>query len=290
MRLSKGVQYILLATLLFAFMNVLVKQVDRIPAVEVVLFRSAISLVICLVSLRAKKVSVWGHNKPVLIARGAFGATSLVLFFITLQNIPLARATVLHYVAPIFTAIIAAVFLSERLRWWQLLFFLISFTGVFFIKNFDDEIPLLYFSTGVISAFFAGCAYNCIRKLKTTEHPLVIVFYFPLVTLPIVSIASFFWWVTPQGIEWLYLLGIGLLTQLAQVYMTKAYQTEMAARVAGTSYIGLLYALGLGFVFFEETFTWQVLTGMLLVVTGVILNLFFKNEPTIREKVSKIKS
>ncbi len=129
---------------------------------------------------------------------------------------------------------------------------------------------------GMAAAFLAGCAYITIRIMKTSEHPLVIVFYFPLVALPFTGAFSALHWVQPEGFDWLLLLCIGILTQIAQVYMTKAYQAEAAANVASVTYLGILYALGFGFVLFNETFELQVVVGMVLVMIGVVLNVTFK--------------
>jgi drug/metabolite transporter (DMT)-like permease len=103
--------------------------------------------------------------------------------------------------------------------------------------------------------------------------------------VPLTIVWLFFDWVMPQGYDWLWLLAIGVLTQWAQVLMTKAYQAESAAKVAAASYIGIVYALGLGYVFFRETFTWQALAGMLLVLAGVILNVVLT--PALKKKQQK---
>jgi drug/metabolite transporter (DMT)-like permease len=206
-----------------------------------------------------------------------FGATSLILFFITLQNMPLASATVIHYVAPIFTAILAAFFLKEKVYPLQWAFFLMSFAGILCIKSFDARLSWLYVGLGVAASFAASMAYNTIRKMSQTEHSLVIVFYFPLVATPVAALLMLSDWVWPQGSDFFFLLMVGLLAQIAQVWLTRAYQRENAATVASVSYFGIVYALGLGFVFFNESFSLQSILGMALVIGGVLLNLLYKH-------------
>ena len=286
--ITKGVLYMLFAVFCFALMNLIVKFLNDIPAMEIILFRSAVSFVICVVGLRMQNVKGLGTNKKVLFLRGLFGGTALFLFFTTIQNMPLASAITLHYLAPIFTAIIAWLILGERLVLLQWLFFLISFVGVTMVKGFDERVDTLYFIMGIVSAFLSGCAYNCIRKLKTSEHPLMVILYFPLVTLPIASLYCIFYeWKMPMGWDWLNVLLVGLLTQIAQFYMTKAYQIEEAARVASVSYTGIIYALGFGFLFFQETFNIYVFIGIGLMLLGVILNVTFKNKKDILIETEK---
>lgn len=282
---SKGVIYMLLATFIFAVMNVMVKYVTNIPAIEIILFRSIVSFFMSGVTLKLKKINPLGKNRGILFLRGISGAIALIMFFITLQHIPLASAVTLMFLGPIFTAILGVWIVKEKVYRWQWVFFAVSFAGIVMIKGFDPRVSPLMAVLGVGAAFFSGVAYNMIRKLKTSEHPLVIIFYFPLVTLPIVGIYSYFNWVMPQGIEWVLLLGIGVLTQLAQYYMTKSYQSEDLSKVANINFIGIIYALGFGYVFFEETFNLMTYLGMTCVMLGVILNVMYKNSKEKKDEI-----
>ncbi len=275
---SKGIQYMLLATFFFSLMNVGVKMVSHIPAVEIILFRSIISLLMSFVMLRAKRVSVWGTHHKLLLTRGTAGAAALILFFITLQNIPLATAVTIQYLSPIFTTILGVFIVKEKVKPWQWVFFLISFAGILVIEGVDTRISPLFLGLGVASAVFSGLAYNVIRKLNTREHPLVIVFYFPLVALPVSGLYSLFNWVQPQGWDWAILILVGVLTQLAQYYMTMSYQAEELSKVANLNYIGIIYALFFGFILFGEMFSVWSYAGMALVLVGVVLNIRYKSK------------
>ena len=70
----------------FAIMNLMVKMVPHLPAVEIVFFRSVVSLILSYVVLVKKKVNVFGKNKPILLLRGLAGAVALTMYFFTLQN------------------------------------------------------------------------------------------------------------------------------------------------------------------------------------------------------------
>lgn len=267
----------LLSTFIFAIMNVLIKYVPNIPAIEIILFRSIVSFAMSGIALKFQKVPLLGKNRKILFLRGLAGALALMMFFTTLQEIPLASAVTLMFLGPIFTAILGMWIVKEKVVWLQWVFFAMSFAGILMIKGFDPRVSPYMALLGVGAAFCSGIAYNMIRKLKTSEHPLVIIFYFPLVTLPIVGIYSIFHWVQPHGIEWMILLAIGVLTQIAQYYMTKSYQSEELAKVSNLSFIGIIYALGFGYVLFGETFNLQTYLGMTCVMVGVVLNVIYKN-------------
>lgn len=268
----------LIATFLFSLMVVGVKLVPEIPAIEIIFFRSLVSLTMSVGVLRWKKVSIWGNNRKWLIARGLVGAASLILYFITIQHIPLASAATIQYTSPIFTALIGIFLVKEKVKPVQWIFFAGALAGVFMVQGFDERVSFQYMVYGMISALCAGTAYNIIRKLNTKEHPLVIVFYFPLIALPISGIYSLFNWVTPEGwFQWVVLIMIGVLTQFAQFYMTKAYQTEVVSKIAILKYIGIIYALVFGFLIFDEHFNFLSYTGMAVVLISVILNIWYKS-------------
>ncbi|MCB9187408.1 MAG: DMT family transporter [Flavobacteriales bacterium] len=269
----------LISTFAFSLMQLCVKFLHHIPTHELILFRSGISLFLSLVYLLPKGINPLGNNRKFLLLRGVFGVSALSLFFITLQNIPLASAVTIQYLSPIFTAVIAIFVLGEKMRKSQWLFFLVAFIGVAILKGFDERVSLWYLALGLLSSFFAGAAYNCIRLVKDTDHPLVVVFYFPLVATPIMLFLSYYDWVTPLGWDWLLLLLLGIFTQIGQVFMTKALQAEKANLVASLKYLGSLYALFYGYFLFGEKYDVVSLLGIVMILAGVILNLKFKDKP-----------
>ncbi len=267
----------LISVLGFALMNLTVKYLHRLPATELVLFRSMVSLVLSFYFLKRRNVSPWGVQKKYLIARGVFGVAALSMFFYTLQELPLGSAITIQYLSPIFTALFGIFILKEKVRWWQWFFFAFSFSGIALIKGFDASISPLLFFMGLGSAISAGLAYNFIRKVKNTDHPLVVVLYFPLIATPVMAVVSIFNWVQPIGWEWLLLLLMGVLTQIAQINMTKALQLVEVNEITGLKYLGVIFALGFDYFLFDHQYSSIVLIGMFMVVGGVILNLLFKS-------------
>ena len=111
------------STLAFALMQICVKFLPHIPAHELILFRSIVSVVLSVAMLQKLGLPLLGNNRKVLLMRGIFGTTALLMFFYTLQNIPLASAVTLQYLSPIFTALFAAIFLKEKMQMKQWLYF-----------------------------------------------------------------------------------------------------------------------------------------------------------------------
>ncbi len=273
--LTLGVRSMLISTLAFFAANVCVKQVAHIPAMETVFFRCAVATVICVYGLKRAKASLFGTNHTMLVLRGLFGTTALYFFFLTIQKMPLASAQTIQYMSPIFTAIIAIFVLKERVLPTQWLFYAIAFAGVLLIEQFDTRISPFYLTLGLISAFCSGVAYNLVRSLRGKEHPLTVVLHFQLVGAVVGFISLFFAWQTPQGWDWLFLFLIGAFSQLGQIFLTKALQSEPIAGVAIINYTGLVYAISVGWILFGETQSLVSLGGMALVVLGVVLSVLY---------------
>ena len=99
---------------------------------------------------------------------------------------------------------------------------------------------------------------------------MVVVLYFPLVTgpasLPLLSLEGV---VMPQGLEWLFLLGIGVAAQLGQIEITKGFKLETAGRASSVTYLQIVLAYTWGVLLFGEYPNALSIVGAVLVVLGV---------------------
>jgi len=276
-----------LSTLAFFLANACVKQVAHIPAMETVFFRCVVASALCLVGLYRAKADPVGSNHLYLLLRGIFGTTALFCFFLTLQQMPLASAQTIQYLSPIFTAVIAIFVLSESVKIAQWAFYAISFSGVLLIQRFDERISPFYLAIGILSAFCSGVAYNLVRSLRGKEHPLTVVLHFQLVGTVAGFVSLFFEWRTPVGVDWIFLLFVGVFSQLGQIFLTNALQRERIAGVAIISYTGLIYAVSVGWIIFGEEHSLIALAGMLLVVLGVLLSVLYSRR---KQQIDQIES
>ena len=146
----------LISTFCFSLMTIGVKYLNHIPFFELVFFRCIVSLGLTYYYIRRNKLNPWGNNKKLLIQRGLYGTVALCLLFLSIQNLPLASASTLSYLAPIFTAIFAIFLLKEKVKNIQWLCFMIAFAGIILIKGFDGKVSLFFLIVAVSSAILAG--------------------------------------------------------------------------------------------------------------------------------------
>ena len=293
--MKKGIIYIILSGLSFLIVNFIVKlfgmgneqtlipNLQKIPAHELVLARSIVSFSISYYIIKRKKLPLFGVNKKWLFIRGISGMIALTIFFETIHQLPIAIASTIQYLAPIFTLIFALALLGERILKIQWLFVIIAFIGVIFIGLNtlileSNPVKLNYFWLifGIVSAAFSGLAYTAIIKLKATDEPINIVSYFPMISIPIMSVWCMFDFVLPNGIEWILLLTIGIFTQIAQILLTRALHEESASLITPFQYLGSIYAMIMGYFIFDERLNFLIIIGVFLILIGVIANTFLK--------------
>lgn len=255
--LGRGARYMIASAFFFSLMSLQVKLVgDRIPSQEIVLARGLVTLVLSYALLRRAGVGLWGNRRGLLALRGAFGFIGLSCFYYAVTRMPLADATVIQYTSPIWTGLLAALILAEPLGLVVLACALVSLAGVTLVAEpaavFGGEgaIEPTVAAVALVGALFSGAAYVVVRALRDSEHPLVIVFYFPLVAVPLSLPAVAADFVMPRGIDWLLLLGIGITTQIAQVFLTRGLSLEPAGKAMAITYLQIPFAALWGLVVF----------------------------------------
>jgi drug/metabolite transporter (DMT)-like permease len=267
-----------LAALCFSVMSLLVKEVGtRIPSQEVVFVRAAVSLAVAWVLVRRARPGNWGHRKGLLVVRGLMGFAALSCFFYALVHLPLADATVIQYTNPVWTAWLGWWLLDERLSPGEAALSAAGLLGVVLIARptvlFGGVARLdpLAVAVGVTGALFSAAAYVSVRRLGRTEHPVIIVFYFTLITVPASLPGMLVHAVVPTATEWALLGGVGVAAVLGQLCLTRGLQREPAGRATAISYVQVVFAATWGVLFFREYPDALSLAGAALVLLSTIV-------------------
>ncbi|WP_286676570.1 DMT family transporter [Peribacillus asahii] len=271
--MKNGVILAILSSLVFSIMNALVKAVSlSIPSAEVVFFRSIIGTIIIYFMMRHSKVEFSKKGVPMLAVRGVLGALYLLAYFYTISKIPLADASILAHLSPFFAIFIAAILLKEKVsQRVRLLLPLVIAGAILLVKPFNYSTYSIYAFVGILSALFAAGAATSIRYLSKKHHSYEIVFYF-LATATLVSIPlmgnNF---VVPTPLELIYLVCIGVVSLLGQIFLTKAFTHESVIVVEITRYIGIVFNAMWGFLFWTEVPDMLTILGGAFIITACIL-------------------
>lgn len=251
------------STLAFVIMVGCIKALGAIvPLGQVVFFRSAVALVPLIVflwwfgdfpgGLRTRRH--FGH-----IARCLLGAFAMFTSFATIRLIPLAEATMLSYLAPVMVALMGWALLGESLGLRRIGGITLGLAGVavFCLPAFSGTLPdtaLLGLGLGLLTAFLTACALIQVRRLIVLgEKPGAIALWFAVVSAIAGLTTLPFGWVWPDPTQTALLIASGLSGGIAHILMTLSFRHAEAAALATYEYLSVLWAVALGFMFFQET-------------------------------------
>jgi len=273
----RGLLLLLAAALAFSVMSVIVKIAgERLPSQMMVLARALVTVVISWVWVKRAGLDPRGNDRPRLVLRSLLGFSALACFFFAVTRLPLAEVTVIHYLNPILVALFAAVFLKERAGAALALAIALALGGVVLVarpgflfgaSNLDGAGVV----AALVGAFMSAGAYTTVRRLRKTDDPLVVVLWFAAIAVPLsaVLVAPVFVW--PRGVEWLLLLGVGVTTQLGQVFLTRGLAIVPAGPATTIGYSQIVFATTWGFAVFDERPTPLTFVGMALVFLGIVV-------------------
>lgn len=273
MKLSRGVLYMAASAFGFSVMAMLVKLASaRLPTSEIVFARALITLGISYGMVRRAGLAPWGNQRLSLVLRGLLGFGGLTGYYIAITRLPLADATILQNATPLLTAVLAWWLLGEDIGWPTALAIACSIAGVtLIVRPTGDGLDPIGVGAGLCAVTCSSIAYVTVRKLVRTEHPLVIVFYFPLVATPLALPWALTSFVMPQPIDWLLLVALAAATQVGQVFLTQALAIERASRATTVGYLQVVFAMGWQLAVFGEPPTAWTLGGASLILGGTLL-------------------
>ncbi|MFC2087379.1 DMT family transporter [Bacteroidota bacterium] len=285
--ISRGILYMVIASIVFAAMGAFVKIVSRdLNSIIIVFFRNVIGIVLIGSTFFHKPLRKKGGRFGLLMFRGIIGTFALYALFYNVDKIGLGTTITYIQTSPIFIAVLSLLFLNERLSIWGWLAIFIGFGGILMIFQPSASSSVLYNSLGIFSGLAAAAAYTAVRELRNYYETRVIVLSFMIwgIILPLISmglslviknpeldflITPF---VIPRGIQWLWLLLVGATAMIGQVLITSAYREEKAGIISTVGYVNIPFALFFGILLGDSIPDLLAFLGILLIILsgGVI--------------------
>ncbi|CAL9699146.1 unnamed protein product [Knipowitschia caucasica] len=293
-----GLFYAFLSTVFFSIIALLVKTIQGLHAIEISGIRCFFQMLFVAPLLIYYKTGFIGprDKRIYLLLRGFIGSNAMILLFYAVQQMPLADATVIMFSNPVFTSVLAWIFLKEKCTLWDCFFTIFTLTGVILIarppfifgkhlsgieSNYSNHIK------GAIAAFAgaigAACTIVVLRKIGKSVHYYLSVWYYAVIGLIecIITVSVLGEWKIPAcGRDRWILMLIAVLGIAGQSFLTKALQIEKAGPVALMRTVDVVLAFTFQFIFFNRAPTWWSLGGALCVVastSGIALRKWYVN-------------
>jgi len=224
------------------------------PIVQVLFMRNLIALPVALALV------VWiggpralrSHRPAAHLLRGVLWLTAAMMFFSSLQFLPLAEATALIFIAPIFITALSALVLKEHVGWRRWVAVTVGFVGVLIIVRPGgatfQAASLLPIATAFVYAFLMIAA----RWVDPRESVWTLMLYLTGAGLLLAALIVPFVWVPLRSAHLLQFAGLALFGTAGMTLMTHAFRLAPAAIVAPFDYTALIWATVLGLIFWAE--------------------------------------
>ena len=246
----------------------------EIPVFQTLFFRSAIGLILIslLIQLLDKKQIFRSERVTLHVFRNMFHFLGQYGWFVGIGLLPLAEVFALEFTVPIWTAIIAAIFLREKVTSRKAISLSFGILGVIVIVRPGVEIVDVASLIVLGAAICYAVSYTATKSLSSSESPLTILFYMCLVQLPISFFLSLSVWVWPAGIQWLWFVVIGVTALSAHFCLVKAMRYAEVTTVITLDFLRLPLIGVLGMLFYNEAFELYLLIGGVLMLFGNWIN------------------
>lgn len=248
---------------------------QQLDTFQILFFRTVIALIIVsVVIIGVKRRSLLRTERFKLhLGRNLFHFAGQYGWFLGIGLLPLAEVFALEFTVPLWTLLIAYLFLGEHLTRNKLCAALLGFCGVLVIvkPGFDIVSPAAFIV--LTAAFCYAIAHASTKSLASSEHPITILFFMCAIQLPIGFSFSIVNWHTPQGIEWLWLLVIGFTSLSAHYCMTKAMQCAEVSFVVTMDFLRLPMIALVGVLLYSEPFEISLVLGAALMLLGNLIGI-----------------
>lgn len=264
--------------LCFAVMGGIIKHLSTdLDNATIVFFRNA--LAICLlapmIALNLGRAGFVTREWHFHLLRGVIGVSAMSCFFYVLGHMHFTEAILLKLTTPFFIPLVALFWLRETSSKVTWLAIALGFVGVVFIADPQhkgwSEIDLILI--GLLGAVLAAVAKVTIRRMRSTEPSLRIVFYFSVIASLCSLPFALQHWQTPSLTQWIWLASLATVATIGQLLITAAYRRAKAGQIGQFTYTSLVFSSAMGWWLWGEALTLSIILGCVFIVSAGLINL-----------------
>lgn len=220
-----------------------------------------------LLAVRGRWVCLLKTNRLFLqIGRALLAFAAGVLTVISLKYISLAETTAILFTYPLMVIILSIPVFGEQIDLKMLMTVAVGFLGIVIIVNPDNKGINLTIIFPIIAAFFSAIFQITTKILTESESSKSTLMYTGIVGIIITSIPMPMVWRTPQLLDWILMVGLGLCYCFAIYCWIRALEISTASILSPFIYSKIVAATVFGFLIFDEIPSLQTVVGAILIV------------------------
>ena len=267
---AKGALWMIAAAAALTAMAVCIRYLPAYSVLLMIFLRNVINLVLMAPSMiRQGKSMIVTQRLGTHALRNLFLYSGNVAWFYGVTSIALADVASLQFTSPLFTAIVAAAFLGEKIGGHRMVAILVGFAGALIIIR-PGMIPINLGTVMIlIAAFLYSCAHVVTKRLSDTESGSTVVFYMSVTILVYSAIPAFFVWQTPAWADMPAMIGLGITGYATHYCITRSLAVGDASFVIAFDFMRLPFSALLGWLLFREMLdTWTVAGALIIFAAG----------------------
>lgn len=242
------------AAVSFTLMTTLIRETAKsVHPFEIAFVRALVNLILMIpFALRTGAAGLKTNNHKAFALRSVCGLVFLMTYFSGAALIPVAESQALSFTSPLWGALLAVLFLGERVTGTRSFALVAGFAGVLIILR-PGVVGVSVGALLVLAGALAAAASNTIVKFTTrTDHPDAVVLYQMIYVTPLIFVPAWPVWIWPTLEQWLLMFGVGFFATLNQRFLSRAYAAADATLVVPFEFTRLPFAAVIGYVAFRE--------------------------------------
>jgi drug/metabolite transporter (DMT)-like permease len=263
------------AVLSFCTMAVAARQLlAHMGPFEVVLMRSIVMLAIVLALAPGMGFTALRTRRfPLHFLRNLVHFGGQYAWVFAIGALPLATVFAIEFTMPVWTVLLAALFLKERISFPRLVMLVLGLAGVLVIlrPGFAFVQPAAFVMLAGSLAYAGSLIFT--KRLTTTDAPLAVLFWMSAIQLPLALATSLPQWASPswKDAPWILLVGVGSYT--AHYCLTRAVKIADASVVVGIDFVRLPLIALVGAALYGEALDPLVFAGAVIIFAGTYHSL-----------------
>lgn len=285
----RGILLMLASTALITTMVVGVRWLaEEMHAFEIALFRNLFGLLaLTPLLLRSGPTLLRTQRLGMLSLRAILNSISMLLFFLAITLVPIAKIAAFGFTTPLFVTVLAVLILRERLGWVRAIGLAIGFGGALIVLRPGLEVINIGSIYALGSAGVWAFAIMVTKMLSRTESSVTITFYGAMIMVPVTLVPALFVWTTPTLSQLAGLVLLGAIWMSAQLCMTQALKFADASLVMPFDFAKLIWGAIAGFIFFTEVpAIWTWIGGSLILGATTYVGVSERNRNQATKKSS----
>jgi drug/metabolite transporter (DMT)-like permease len=191
---------------------------------------------------------------------------SVACWYFAIFNLPITEVISLSFLTPILTSIFAIILLKERLGFEKLIALLVGFTGTYIMLQPEIKGFNFYILYALAACTIWAISNIIVKNLTATQNPKIIVLNLAIVLMPISLPGFLLNFQIPSLVELGMIVLIAIFSNLAQVFMTTAYQKTRVTVVVPFDFMKLVFTSIIAYLMLGELIEYQTLIGSALIL------------------------